>query len=60
MKRRTLTEEQIEKARKLVEEGYLVKDVAARFGVTAHCLHHYGIRAPERSKRGWGARLPRA
>ena len=59
-KPRKLTDEQVERARKLVEEGYQVKDVEARFGVKTGTLYHYGIRAPESSKKGRHVRLPRA
>jgi uncharacterized protein YjcR len=57
---KALTPEQIERARKLVEDGYAVKDIAERFGVSRYQLHSYGIRASEKSKRGMHARLPRA
>ena len=55
-----LTPEQVERARKLVEDGYQIKDVEARFGVSKGTLCNYGIRAPESSKKGRHVRLPRA
>lgn len=55
-KKRLLTDEQIEKARRLVESGTLTMAQAAeRFGVTTSHLARYGIRSPEKKAKAKGA-----
>ena len=39
-----LTREQLARAQVLVDGGYKVKDVAARFGVNTSQLNRYGVR----------------
>jgi transposase len=58
-KPKKLTDGQIERARKLVEDGYLIRDIARRFGVSVGVLNNYGIRQPPPEKKGrTGTRLP--
>ena len=50
-KRKKLTDEQIERARRLVEEdGVEIGCVATRFGVNTSDLSRYGIRRPVKAK----------
>ena len=58
-----LPPEHLARAQALVDAGYRLKDVAARFGVTPSQLNRYGVRArpaggekkePERQGRGRG------
>ena len=52
-KPRLLTDEQIERARRLVESGTLTPAQAAeRFGVKTSHLVRYGIRTPEKKAKG--------
>ena len=54
-KRKKLTDEQIERARRHVEEdGVEIGCVATRFGVNTSDLNRYGIRRPVKAK-GKGA-----
>ncbi|MFL6336299.1 MAG: helix-turn-helix domain-containing protein [Pyrinomonadaceae bacterium] len=60
-KPKRLTDEQLAHAQRLVDDGYRLKDVAARFGVTASQLNRYGVRWPSRegeepAARGAGER----
>ena len=51
-KPRPLTDEQIERARRFVEDGTLTLSQAAeRFGVKTSHLVRYGIRTPEKVKQ---------
>ena len=43
-KPKRLIREQVERAQRLVDLGYKLKDVAARFGVAAAQLNRYGVR----------------
>ena len=54
-KPKKLTPEQIEKARRLVEDGVEIGNVARRFGVTTEDLNRYGIRRPVAVKKAKGA-----
>lgn len=52
-KQRKLTDGQLARAQALVDEGYRLKDVAARFGVTAAQLNRYGVRVrPAPAEKG--------
>lgn len=51
-KPKKLSDEQVERAQRLVDDGYRLKDVAARFGVTSAQLNRYGVkRRPTYAKR---------
>lgn len=49
-KPKKLTAEQIERARRLVESGVEIGNVATRFGVTTANLNKYSIRRPVKVK----------
>ena len=48
-KPKKLTSVHLARAHALVDAGYRLKDVAARFGVTPSQLNRYGVRARPRS-----------
>ena len=65
-KPRRLTGEQLARAQALVDAGYRLKDVAARFGMAPSQLNRYGVRArpgtpekkaPGRERMGHGGSL---
>lgn len=54
-KPRRLTDDQLERAQRLVDDGYSPKGVAERFGMTTSQLNHYGVKrrhpAPAREEK---------